>query len=111
MKIKIDFGEPIIAESTVMDIVPTDLDDFYVTASVHDKTNLFFVLLTSAHFYEDKNDREKAAHLYYLMAYYLFLPLTPPGSCLLALHYINKALELNPLQEYQKWLGLIQKGN
>lgn len=111
MKIKIDFGEPIIAESTVMDIVPTDLDDFYVTASVHDKTNLFFVLLASAQYYENKKDKEKAAHLYFLTAFYLFVPLTPPGSCMLALHYINKALELNPLPEYLEWLGLIQKGN
>ena len=59
MKIKIDFGEPIIAESTVMNIVPTDLDDFYVTASVHDKTNLFFVLLTSAHFMKKKRTRKR----------------------------------------------------
>ena len=90
-------------------IKPSDLDDFYITASDFDKSNLFFVLLTSAHFYEEKNEKEKAAHLYYLAAYYLFVSLTPPGSCMLALHYINKALELYPLPEYQEWLGLIQK--
>lgn len=108
---KIDFGEPIIAASDVMSLMPTDLNDFYAEASDLDKSNLFFVLLASAQYYEDKKDKEKAAHLYFLTAFYLFVPLTPPGSCMLALHYIKKALVLNPLPEYQEWFGLIQKGN
>ena len=111
MKMKIDFGEPIIAASDVMSLMPTDLNDFYAEASDLDKSNLFFVLLASAQHDEDKKDKEKAAHVYFLTAFYLFVPLTPPGSCMLALHYINKALVLNPLPEYQEWFGLIQKGN
>ena len=111
MKIKIDFGEPIIAASDVMSLMPTDLNDFYAEASDLDKSNLFFVLLVSAQYYENEKDKEKAAHLYFLTAFYLFVPLTPPGSCMLALHYIKKTLVLNPLPEYQEWLELIQKGN
>lgn len=111
MKLKIDFGEPIIKDVDVLRITPSDLDDFYVSASVFDKSNLFFVLLTSLQHYEEQGETEKAAHLSFLVAYYLFMPLTPPGSCLLALHYIKKAIGLSPKAEYQKWLELMEKGN
>ena len=111
MILKIDFSEPIIKEADVMEIVPSDLDKFYISASDFDKSNLFFILLTSLHFYEGKEEIEKAAHLSFLAAYYLFVTLTPPGSCLLALHYIKKALALSPKAEYQEWLLLMEKGN
>ena len=111
MVIAIDFEKPIIADNIVLEIAPKDLDDFYKTASDFDKNNLFFILLNSLHFYEGSDDTRKAAHLSFLIAYYLFISLTPPGSCDLALHYINKAILLNPISEYNKWLELIKKGN
>ena len=111
MELKIDFGEPIIKEELVLSIQATDLNDFYVTASDFDKSNLFFVLLTSLHHFEESNDTQRAAHLSFLIAYYLFILLTPPGSFYLALHYINKAISLNPISEYKKWLELIKEGN
>lgn len=49
--LKIDWGNPIIESTYVLRMKPTDLDDFYVAASDFDKTNLFFVLLTSFHHY------------------------------------------------------------
>lgn len=52
-----------------------------------------------------------AAHASFLIAYYLFILLTPPGSAQLALHYINQAITLNPLPLYSEWLALIEKGN
>ena len=109
--LKIDWGNPIIESTYVLRLKPTDLDDFYVAASDFDKTNLFFVLLTSFHHYLDAGSKEKAAHLSFLMAYYLFLPLTPPGSWLLAMHYIKQAISLNPIEEYKEWLPLIEQGN
>lgn len=111
MVIVIDFEKPIIESNIVLEIVPKDLDDFYKTSSDFDKSNLFFVLLNSLHFYEGNGNTRKAAHLCFLIAYYLFVSLTPPGSCDLALHYINKAILLNPISEYNKWLELIKKGN
>ena len=111
MKIRIDFDEPIIKNDEMVDIQPEDLDDFYLNASDFDKNNLFFVLLASLHYYEDTDDTVKAAHLSFLTAYYLFISLTPPGSFNLALHYINKAISLNHLAEYDEWLALIEKGN
>ncbi len=111
MVLKINWNEPIIQKSDVMQIQPSNLDDFYVVADNVDKINLFFILLTSFHHYLDKEEGRKAAHLSFLMAYYLFLPLTPPGSWELAMHYIKQAISLNPLEEYKEWLLLIEKGN
>ena len=111
MTLNINWQEPIIQEQDVMQILPTDLNDFYTAANHFDKTNLFFVLLTSFHHYLDREEGEKAAHLSFLMAYYLFITLTPPGSWELAIHYINQAISLNPLDEYREWLSLIEKGN
>lgn len=111
MELKIDWGDPVIPEKEVLQIQPTDLNDFYCTATDLDKNNIFFMLLTSAHHYEDLGDFRKAAHLNYLIAYYLFVALTPPGSCRLAQHYISNALKWNPCDEYRQWLDLIQKGN
>ena len=111
MKILIDFNEPIICKDKILDIRPADLDDFYLTASGYDKNNLFFVLLNSILHYEDGGDIVEAAHLNFLAAYYLFSALTPPGSHNLALHYINRAISLNHLAEYNEWLDLIKKGN
>lgn len=111
MKLKIDWADPVFPKEDVLAIYPGDMDDFYVTATDLDKNNLFFVLLTSFHHYLDGGDREEAAHLSFLMANYLFIALTPPGSCALALHYIEQAIALNPLGLYEEWRGLIEKGN
>lgn len=111
MKMAIDFGEPVIEEGIVLSIRPSDLDDFYASASDSDKGNLFFVMLTSLHHFEGIGDTRRAAHLSFLLAYYLFVALTPPGSLELALRYIEKALSLNPIPEYEEWLGLIKRGN
>lgn len=111
MKINIDFNEPIICKKEILDIRPSDLDDFYSTASAWDKNNLFFILLTSIHHYEGSGDPVEAAHLNFLAAYYLFVALTPPGSSHLALRYINRAISFNHLAEYDEWLALIKKGN
>jgi len=52
-----------------------------------------------------------AAHCAFLMAYYLFIPLTPPASFELAEFYIDRALEWNETPEYREWKKLIDKGN
>ena len=111
MNICVDFSEPVIQKEKVLEIRPLDLDEFYMTASDFDKSNLFFILLASLYHYEDTGDSVRAAHLSFLAAYYLFITLTPPGSFNLALHYINKAISLNHLAEYDEWLILIEKGN
>ena len=111
MKLEINWKKPVIASSDVLSTRTNDLDDFYCTASDLDKSNLYFILLTSLLHYEKKGDRQRAAHLSFLIANYLFVALTPPGSYDLALHYMKKAIALDPLPEYGEWLMLMEKGN
>ena len=110
-ELKIDFGNPFIGEDQLEKLTANDLNRFYASASELDKLNLFFVLLNSLHLYEESGRVEQAAYLSFLTAYYLFVPLTPPGSCTLALHYIENAIRLDPKQEYMEWQALIRKGN
>ena len=109
--LKIDWGNPRIPEEEILDLRPNDLDDFYAAAADWDKSNLFFVLLNTLHFYEEKMDGPRAGHLSFLIANYLFIALTPPGSASLALYYIKKAIRWNPLPEYEEWCALMEKGN
>lgn len=111
MELYIDFSAPVLPAETASALQMSDLNDFYGSASDFDKSNLFFVLLTSLHHYEDAGDRPLAAQLSFLAAYYLYIALTPPGSQELALHYIRRAIALHPTPLYQEWLGLIEQGN
>ena len=111
MKLTINWSEPVLPEEDIPQITPSDLNDFYVSASDLDKSNLFFVLLTSCHHHLDHGRDQTAAHLCWLMAYYLFVALTPPGSLELALHYIRRSIALDPREEYVQWRELIKKGN
>lgn len=78
---RIKFDEPIIGKDNVLEIGSKELDDFYAAASDIDRINLFFILLASLHYYEEKGDTVRTAHLSFLMAYYVFAPLTPRVPC------------------------------
>ena len=111
MTLKIDWKNPVIAQEDVLALRPNDLDEFYADATDWDKNNLFFVLLNTLHKYEDLEDAVRAGHLCFLIANYLFVALTPPGSYDLALHYMRKAIMWDPMPEYEQWYGLMEKGN
>ena len=111
MDLKIDFGAPILDKKQAEALTCGGLNDFYCAASELDGVNLFFVLLASLHHYEDTGEIRLAARLSFLTAYYLFTPLTPPGSWPLAMHYIAKAIRLDPQPEYLEWRDLVEKGN
>ena len=111
MKISIDFGHPYFEESTIFELGLNDLDNFYVNENEVNQLNLFFVLEASLHRFQSKNNKKAAARCAFLMAYYLFITLTPPASFELAEYYIDKALEWNEIPEYRKWKNLIDEGN
>lgn len=111
MNLKIDFSDPIIQKDDVLEITKKTLDSFYTSSKELDQLNLFFILLASLHYHIDQNNNIEAAHLSFLLAYYLFVPLTPPASCSLALHYIKKAISLHNTPTYEQWLDIIKKGN
>ena len=111
MKISIDFEHPFFDEGTVMELKLTDLDGFYHRENEVNRMNLFFVLEASLHRLQSENRMKAAARCAFLMAYYLFIPLTPPASVNLAEFYINRALEWDETPEYREWKNLIDKGN
>ena len=111
MEIKIDFGHPYFDEETIFKLTLNDLNDFYANANEVNRLNLFFVLEASLHKFQDRSRTKEVARCAFLMAYYLFIPLTPPASFELAEFYINKALELDETPEYRQWKEAIDKGN
>jgi len=111
LKIKIDFGHPYFEEAVIFKLALNDLDDFYHDKNEVNQLNLFFVLEASLHRFQSENKTEAAARCAFLMAYYLFLPLTPPASFELAEFYVDRALEWNETPEYREWKDLIDKGN
>ena len=109
--IKIDFEHPYFKEKNVFELSLKDLDNFYAAENAVNRLNLFFVLEASLHRFQSENKMEAAAKCAFLMAYYLFTPLTPPASLELAEFYIDKALEWNEMPEYREWKEIIDKGN
>lgn len=111
MKIAIDFGHPYFEETAIFRLGLGDLDDFYRDADEVDQLNLFFVLEASLHRFQSEHREKAAARCAFLMAYYLFTPLTPPASWELAEFYINRAIEWAETPEYREWKELIDRGN
>lgn len=111
MNITIDFSHPYFEEETILALTLQDLDDFYVEANEVDRLNLFFMLEASLHRLQTKDRRKAAARCAFLMAYYLFVPLTPPASSELAGFYIDKTLEWEETPEYCQWKKIIEEGN
>ena len=112
MELKIDFACPLFEEDIACAITPEDLNDFYSGANELDTLNLFFMLEASFHKYLSEDKHDLASHLAFLIAYYVFIPLTPPASYHLALHYINEAIKLSPHNEnYENWREMIKNGN
>ena len=111
MKIRIDFGHPYFEEKELLELALDDLNCFYGDANEVDRLDLFFVLEASLHRFEGKNSMKAAARCAFLMAYYLFIALTPPASFELAEYYIDRALEWDETPEYRRWKKNIDEGN
>ena len=111
MKIKIDFGHPYFDEKAILKLTLDDLNCFYADANEVDRLNLFFVLEASLHRLQDGKSMQAAARCAFLMAYYLFIALTPPASFELAEFYIDRALEWDETPEYRHWKKAIDEGN
>lgn len=111
MRLVIDWNNPCLDDEQIASIALHDLDDFYANATPIDQLNLFFVLLNTCVQAQERGERVVEARLCYLMAYYLFVPLTPPGAQPLAQRCIDRAVELVPCPEYRDWQRIISEGN
>ena len=111
MQIHIDFGHPYFEEEAVFALTLHYLDCFYAAENAVNRLNLFFVLEASLHRFQRENRLKAAARCAFFMAYYLFVPLTPPASRELAAFYIDRALEWDGAPEYHPWKTRIDQGN
>ncbi len=111
MNLYIDFNYSFISENQVLNVSTYDVDCFYSSSTEIERLNFFFVLLNTFHLLSKKSDNEKAAHISYLISYYLFTALTPPGSESLALYYGECSISLSPLTKYKEWLLVVKNGN
>ena len=111
MEINIDFRHPYFDEKAIFKLNLNDLDCFYTNENEVNRLNLFFVLEASLHRFQRENNLKAAARCAFLMAYYLFVSLTPPASFELAEFYIDRALEWDETPEYSHWKKIIDKGN
>ena len=88
LKTVLDYENPTLSEENVRKISINALNDFYgETQNSYKQYDVFFVLLSSLNYYLDVVEKEIAAKLSYLIAYYLFIALTPISYLELALHY------------------------
>ena len=111
MTIKIDFGHHYFDKNEILELSLDDLNSFYADANEVNQLNLFFVLEASLHRLQNEGKMQAAARCAFLMAYYLFIALTPPASFELAEFYIDKALEWDETPEYRQWKETIEEGN
>ena len=111
MKITIDFGNPCFEADDIFKLTDNDLNNFYCDENVWNKFNLFFVLEATLHNLQRENNSPAAARCAFLMAYYLYIALTPPASWELAEYYIDLAVNLDAKPEYIQWKKLIHEGN
>lgn len=110
---KIKLSESHFTSKQIFHLKEDDLWYFHDDASVNERFYLSFILKTSALQFLEKKDNVAAARTYYLLTYYLFHVLTPPGSIELSEYYIREAIKLAPSnEEYQAMLNFIlEKGN
>ncbi len=113
----LDFGKYFGCESApvpeeyMMQMKENDLDILYADGDVTERFNVYFHLQNELIFLLGRENDRAAAHVCYLISYYLFVALTPPHSEILAMAYAKKAFELYPMEQYQEWMEEVRKGN
>ena len=87
------------------------IDDLYVASNDMGRLNIFFNLHYMYTRSRNVGKKEIAAHICFVISYYLFVLLTPPHSEEIALQYANEAVDLDNRKKYTEWISFIKKGN
>lgn len=106
-----EFHSQLIPVKNIFDLTEAILSDLYTQSNEVEGLNIYFHLQYNYYSLLKNNHFKEAAHICYLMSYYLFVPLTPPHSESLALEFATKAEELNPNEKYVQWIEYVLKGN
>lgn len=105
------YESAVIPEEMIMELSEDDLDTIYADGNSEDRFNAYFHLENELNYLMEQKRYSMAAHVCYLISYYLFTALTPPHSESLALAYAKKALDLFPTDQYRKWIEEVKRGN
>lgn len=86
------FEGPEIPREHVLELSTGYLNDIYVKSTEVNGLNVFFHLINELIYLEELKAAEEAAHICYLISYYIFISLTPPHSESIAMEYAKKQL-------------------
>lgn len=100
-----------IPNDEVLKIDERMLDDLYSTSNEIEKFNVFFHLQNEYFYLLNNGKHKEAAHICYLISYYLFTALTPPHSETLAQEFAITAMKLDNSPKYLEWLSEVKNGN
>lgn len=100
-----------IPSDEVLKIDERILDDLYSTSNSTEKFNVFFHLQNEYFYLLNNKKNKEAAHVCYLISYYLFTALTPPHSETLAEEFAKTAIRLDNSLKYSEWLNEVKNGN
>lgn len=106
-----EYESSYIPAEEVMQITETMLDDFYLKANDTEQFNVFFHLQNELFYLLNKGLNKEAAHISYLISYYLFVVLTPPHSEILAQEFAKEAIKMDNCPKYLEWLDEVKAGN
>ena len=88
------------------------LGDLYIGSNDAEKANIFFNLQYIFLRLKDSENKDLAAHIAFIISYYIFVLLTPPHSEEIALYYAIEAAKLANMDEkYTNWIEFVKSGN
>lgn len=102
-----NYHSELIPQRYIFDLNEKILDDLYQQSNDTEQLNVFFHLQYNYISLLKHNHLKEAAYICYLISYYLFVPLTPPHSEIIALEYASQAMTLFPTEKYKQWIEFV----
>lgn len=94
-------------DDAVLQINKDMLDDFCAHSTETEQFHALFNLQKEYMALQSKGKQVAAAHLGYMISYYLSVVTTLPRAEELMLYYATAAVEMDPRQEYMNWLNIV----
>lgn len=100
-----------IPTNEICNINKDDLDSIYNKYSRSNQKymiyNIYFILLYNYIKCKRTSNNDEAAHLAFLMSYYIFKYIDIPEKANLSKEYIKQAINKKPLKEYTEWYDFL----
>lgn len=94
-----------LQDDMVLQINKDMIDDFCAHSTETDRFHALFNLQKEYMSLQSKHKKAAAAHISYLISYYLSIATTLPRAEDLRHYYANAAVDLNPCELYRDWLS------